>query len=321
VIYITQGHEKSIGLEILLKSLLTLPRTYWPWFQLVCFEQPLRRAITHFSEKFQISGNTLEIGTSQLKCHFLNDKSTIALPQSSECLKYCLDELKHHPNDILITMPTSKDQLFFAGEQVNGHTEYFRKYFEGIPLTMNFLSPKFILLLITDHIPLKDVSRVITSDIIVKRVSTSLEGHSHYFQKIEEVIFSGINPHAGEGGLIGTEEIEIAQAIKILEKKFPQIAWRGPLPGDTLHVEHIPYTKQLLVYMQHDQGLAFFKSQSLFLGANITFGMPFIRLSVDHGTAFELFEKNQANYLGILYVLKLAIELSSRSKKNLPQEE
>ena len=111
------------------------------------------------------------------------------------------------------------------------------------------------------------------------------------------------------------EEKYIKKDILDLEKLYGHI-FSGPFSGDTLHHHQRLDKKQLFVYMYHDQGLAQFKSQYGLIGLNITLGLPFLRLSVDHGTAFDLYGKNKANISGMLFLFKQAFEVVSVNQRN-----
>jgi 4-hydroxythreonine-4-phosphate dehydrogenase len=149
--------------------------------------------------------------------------------------------------------------------------------------------------------------------LIINKLQITLDNFKKYFFPFNEVILAGINPHAGENGILGDEEKHIKSAITELEKSYGKI-FKGPVSGDTLHYLHDSTKNQLLVYMYHDQGLTQFKSQYGLIGLNITLGLPFLRLSVDHGTAFELYGKNKANISGMLYLFKQAFEVMSVNK-------
>jgi 4-hydroxythreonine-4-phosphate dehydrogenase len=173
---------------------------------------------------------------------------------------------------------------------------------------MTFKSTAQHTLLITDHVALKDVPKNITCEKIKHKVKITLDNFRKYFYQFDEVVFSGINPHAGENEILGNEEIHIKKAIIELEKEYGFI-FKGPYSGDTLHHHVNNNKKQLFVYMYHDQGLVQFKWLNGIIGLNITFGLPFLRLSVDHGTAFDLYGKNRANYSGMLFLFKQAFEV------------
>ncbi len=300
MIYVTQGHEKGIGLEIFLKSFLMLSFEQQKQITLICDPTDLQINMLdlHFkSESFKnlnIINNTVGSGFS-----------------STDSLLTALSLIKEE--DILITLPTSKDQLKINGKNMAGYTEFFRAYFGNNNIAMTFKGLHQNILLMTDHLPLKDVPSSINEDLIVNKLSLALDNFKKYFFAFDEVIFAGINPHAGEGGILGKEEIHICNAIVKLEKSYGKI-FKGPLSGDTLHHAENKEKKQLMVYMFHDQGLPQFKSQYGLIGLNITLGLPFLRLSVDHGTAFELYGKNKANITGMLYLLKNSFEVSRVNK-------
>ena len=109
-----------------------------------------------------------------------------------------------------------------------------------------------------------------------------------------EVYISGLNPHAGENGLLGNEENEILDAIENLRELYPRIIFEGPIPGDGIHLQKTKkQAHQLYVYMYHDQGLSPFKQKHGLVGLHMTFGLPFLRMSVDHGTGFEIYGKKK----------------------------
>jgi 4-hydroxythreonine-4-phosphate dehydrogenase len=219
--------------------------------------------------------------------------------QTIDSLLMAIRECKE--NDVLVTLPSSKDQFTVDNISLNGYTEFFRYFYKNIFLPMVFKSPNSNVLLITDHIPLSSVPLTVTTDLILTKINIAIDGFIKYFYPIDEIYYAGINPHAGEGGLIGNEELGL-HLPKNLNIK-------GPLPGDTLHFYQDLQKKQLFVYSYHDQALSKFKSENGVIGLNITFGLPFLRLSVDHGTAFNLYGKNTANISGMIYLLKEALRI------------
>ncbi|MEE3078607.1 MAG: 4-hydroxythreonine-4-phosphate dehydrogenase PdxA [Bdellovibrionota bacterium] len=295
MIYVTCGHEKGIGLEVFLKSYSLLQPSDREKFKLICNEKVLNetRSLTSVQLHFY--------------CSFVEKRpySTSALDQAMSLLS---------ENDILVTMPTSKDQLFFNHQNVVGHTEYFRNYFNK-NVSMFFKSDDANVLLITDHVPLKELSDTITSELIEKQVETTINDYTKYFNAFENVYFAGLNPHAGEDGLLGLEEIKLRTAIKNLKAKFKKINFSDFLPADSMLINNKFSKENLFVYLYHDQALTPFKTLFKTQGANISLGLPFLRLSVDHGTAFDLYGKNVADYMGSYYVLKLALKAHRKSNE------
>lgn len=293
MIFITQGHENSIGIEVLLKSISLLDSNRQREFSLVCFEESVQRTQDSMSLISRCDG---------LNYIYLTD---VNKSQSYSCLDYCLENISD--KDILITLPTSKDQL-----PQTGHTDFFRNYYGMRHIAMSFYTDREKTLLITDHVPLSKVCQEISAQLIFDKVEMALQSYQSLGEPIEEVYFAGINPHAGEQGLLGSEEERVRSAKNRLEKLFPEVLFTGPLAGDSMHIHHGPMSSQLMVYMYHDQALTKFKSENGFLGLNMTLGLPFLRISVDHGTAFDLYSKDCSNYMGMYYALNKAIELKSR---------
>jgi 4-hydroxythreonine-4-phosphate dehydrogenase len=302
MIYVTQGHESGIGLEIFLKSFLLLSKKEKNSIRLVVCKD-------HFKK------NLLDLNFKKENFRDLHIIENIPLTglASSDSLLTALGLIKN--DDILVTLPTSKDQLIFENQKKAGYTEFFRSYFRNDNISMTFKGLSQNVLLITDHIPLREVALKIDSNLIKEKTRITLENFKKYFYSFDEIIFSGINPHAGENGILGNEEKHIVSAISDLTKIYGDI-FHGPFSGDTLH-HHLRKDKhQLMVYMSHDQGLAQFKAQYGLIGLNITLGLPFLRLSVDHGTAFDLYGKNKANISGMIYLFKQAFEVSSVNQRN-----
>ena len=302
MIYVTQGHESGIGLEIFLKSFLLLSKE----------EKKLIRLIVDKNDLIKnLKASNLSINLFRDLVVIENIISTSF--SSTNSLLTALSLITK--NDILVTLPTSKDQLILNEKNQAGYTEFFRTYFNNKNISMTFMGLTQNVLLITDHIPLKDIPNKITAELIKEKIKMTLDCFKKYFFPISEFVFAGINPHAGENGILGNEETVIKEAIVDLEKTYGHI-FHGPFSGDTLHHYLDPEKKQFLVYMYHDQGLAQFKSQYGLIGLNITLGLPFLRLSVDHGTAFDLYGKNTANISGMLYLFKKAFEVISVNQRN-----
>lgn len=294
MIYITQGHEKGIGIEIFLKTFLMLSNKKKESLVFICRKQDLEK-----------NCKDLNIDVKKILNLNLIENNEFSNFSSTNSMLTALEKITS--NDILVTMPTSKDQLILENKKLSGHTEFFRSYFKNQFIIMLFKAFNHNMLLVTDHIPLNSVSNSISKKLIIEKLDIALSEFPKYFTTLDEIIFSGVNPHAGEQGILGNEELEIEEAIIFLKNKH-SVIFKGPYSGDTLHFFENTLN-QLFVYMYHDQGLAKFKSNYGLLGLNITFGLPFLRLSVDHGTAFELYGKNRANNLGMIYLLQEAFNI------------
>ncbi len=299
MIYVTQGHEKSISIEVFLKSCLHLSNIDLEKIIFICKKSSLLKNLNDLNFKYIIEGNELNIYSKKIICSFIDDSEF----QSTACLEKSLLEIKE--NDILLTLPTSKDQLVLNGTIEKGHTEYFRTKFNNNSISMNFISDSDKIILVSDHIPLKDVPTTIKQ----KEIFEKIEYFINKFPDESNYFISGINPHAGEGGLLGNEESLIIKSIQKLSEKLTNKNFYGPIPGDSIYRHS---NEGVLVFMYHDQALSYFKSKNLLRAINLSLGLPFIRVSPDHGTAFNLYGKNTANYSGCLYCLNWSLRYLSK---------
>lgn len=297
-IYITQGHERGIGLEVFFKTALLLSQKVINSLTLLAYKDAVSSTLSCLKIPYKISQDELTVAGRILKTVWLNE---VNHSQSFTSLE--LGMRLAEQGGILFTLPTSKDQ-FPTGA---GHTEYFRGHYQREELGMFFSSPTIKILLISDHIPLSQVSVTLTEEVIYQRLKSSLKALNNWRWNIDQILIAGFNPHAGEKGLIGHEDERINMVIKRLSSEAP-FKMSGPLPGDTILLEKRS-SDDLLVYLYHDQGLGVFKGIQGFIGSNITLGLPYPRFSPDHGTSFGLYGKNLADYRGCAYSLKEAFFL------------
>ena len=288
VIHVTAGLKKGIGLEVFLKSYL-------------CLNSSSQKKFILYTQKSSLNETCALINISP-------DSLTLDIVYTAENESQTLSAINLalkviQPSDILLTLPSSKEEFILNNKIYSGHTEYFRETYHNSNLVMSFISKDLNMLLLTDHIELKNVGDLISEDLIISKVSTFLNSFKN-IRLIHRIFFSGINPHCGENGLMGTDDKKIVSALSKLKKieKFKSIYINGPYAGDTLFFKE-NMKNDLFVYAYHDQGLAVFKQNNGLQGINLTLGMPFIRVSPDHGTAPDLYGKNQANYLGMNYLL------------------
>lgn len=187
----------------------------------------------------------------------------------------------------LVTAPVSKSVINEAGYSFTGHTEFFESYFQVEKVVMMLACQHLRVALITTHLPLKDVSKAITIPLIkavIRQLHQSLV--TDFAISSPYIKVAGLNPHAGESGHLGMEEIEvISPALEDL--KLEGMRLEGPLPADTMFIPQEP-KPDAYVAMYHDQGLPIMKYLGFYDGVNITLGLPIIRTSVDHGTALDL---------------------------------
>ena len=216
--------------------------------------------------------------------------------------------------DAMVTAPLHKGVINDAGIPFSGHTEYLAKHSNAPLPVMMLAADKFRVALATTHLPLKDVSAAITETSLSKVIEVLHHDLQQKFGLDNPTIYiCGLNPHAGEGGHLGMEEIEtITPTIEKFQKQGMDLV--GPLPADTLFTEKYLKNADAVLAMFHDQGLPVLKHSSFGRAINITLGLPIIRTSVDHGTALDLAGKGIADSGSLKAAIKIAIELSSASK-------
>lgn len=205
----------------------------------------------------------------------------------------------------IVTLPVNKKNINQIDSSFRGHTEFFQKIWKEKHVYMTFISDKVKVLLLTTHIPLINVSHNITNKIIKEGIEYSIKLKEKLNIK-KQICFLGLNPHAGENGLIGKEDLKIYEAIK----KYGKNQIIGPLPSDTAFTQKNLNKYGLFISCYHDQGLIPFKMLSFDDGVNLSFGMKYIRTSVDHGTAVDLIGKKKANLNSFINAYKLAVKLS-----------
>ena len=211
--------------------------------------------------------------------------------------------------DAMVTAPVHKGIINDAGIPFSGHTEYIAEHLNATPL-MVLAADKLRVALVTTHLPLKDVAAAISHDSIVDCLN--ILNHDlidKYSIPEPRILVCGLNPHAGESGHLGREEIEIIEPA-IAHAKSTGINVTGPLPADTLFTDRHLKQADAVLAMYHDQGLPVLKYAGFGNSVNITFGLPIIRTSVDHGTALDLAGTGKAENGSLNAAIQLAIELA-----------
>ena len=190
--------------------------------------------------------------------------------------------------DVLVTAPFSKDAMKSAGFDFPGHTEYLAKYSNVDEALMILASPFLRVALVTTHIPINEVSKALTKDAILSKIKVFENSLKRDFNLVRpKIAVFGLNPHAGENGKIGTEEQEqIIPAINAA--KSEGILAYGPFAADGFFGSNAKNQFDGVLAMYHDQGLTAFKALSFEDGVNFSAGLPIVRTSPDHGTAFDI---------------------------------
>lgn len=220
--------------------------------------------------------------------------------------------------DAVVTGPVHKARMYEVGFRFPGQTEFFAERCGVKNFAMCLTGGKLVVALVTTHVPLRKVSRALKQSEIV-RVGLLLEKFLRCRGKTApRIAVAGLNPHAGESGKLGLEEIEIiAPAIEELNSSLVThhslLVFVGPVSPDTVFNRAIEGEFDAVLCMYHDQGLIPLKLHAFHSGVNVTLGLPFPRTSPDHGTAFEIAGKSIARPDSMIAAINLAVELACRS--------
>jgi 4-hydroxythreonine-4-phosphate dehydrogenase len=214
--------------------------------------------------------------------------------------------------DAMVTAPVQKSVLNDAGIAFTGHTEYLAEKTRTPLVVMLLAGGGLRVALATTHLALSEVPRAITRDLVEKIVRIiDRELRERFGIARPRILVAGLNPHAGESGYLGREEIDaIAPAIENLKREGLDV--RGPYPADTLFTPHVLETGDAAVAMFHDQGLPVLKHAAFGKAVNVTLGLPIIRTSVDHGTALDRAGTGEVDAGSLGEAIALAFQMASR---------
>ncbi len=246
----------------------------------------------------------------------LGKSTAIAGEASFKALELAVQDIKRGAIDVLVTAPINKKNIQSDKFPFPGHTEYLARQAESDEVLMLMVSDVLKVGVVTGHIPLKEVANNITIDNIVEKLKI-LDSTLRIDFTIRKprIAVLGLNPHAGDEGVIGNEEEEII--IPAVNKaKEEGIMALGPYPADGLFGSDRLKNFDAILAMYHDQGLAPFKALAFTNGVNYTAGLPFIRTSPDHGTAYDIAGMNKADKESFLNAIYLAIDAFKNRKEN-----
>jgi 4-hydroxythreonine-4-phosphate dehydrogenase len=217
----------------------------------------------------------------------------------------------------MVTAPLSKKFLQEAGYSFPGHTELLAHLSGVSEFAMGFLTERLRVVLATIHIPLRAVVESVNADLIARKLRLILTEFPRLGLPCGKVAVAGLNPHAGESGILGDEDMgSIEPAIRRVRIDYPSATIEGPLPGDTLFWRAFNGEFDVVLAMYHDQGLAPIKLIGFGEAVNVTLGLPYIRTSVDHGTAFDIAGKGIARHDSMMTAIRWALRLTAcRSQK------
>ena len=231
---------------------------------------------------------------------------------SAKSIEMAVDLAEKKKIDGIVTGPISKEALAMAGYSYTGHTEMLAALF-GVPdCQMMMVSGDFRVLILTRHLPLREVAGTLTRDRIVTAVRVAGDALERDFGiERPRIAVAALNPHAGDGGLIGDEDERVV-APAVSELRETGLCVEGPFPADSLFHLQRRRGYDALVALYHDQGMIPFKMEAFGRGVNVTVGLPVIRTSVCHGTAYDIAGDSKADVGSLEAAVELAVECCER---------
>jgi 4-hydroxythreonine-4-phosphate dehydrogenase len=239
-------------------------------------------------------------------------------PAALASIRRAVEDVLADRASAIVTNPVAKNVLYRSGFAEPGHTEFLGRLAAeatGKPVhpVMMLWSPELAVVPVTIHLPLREVAKVVTTDLIVE--TGRIVAHdlaARFAIRRPRLAVAGLNPHAGEEGAMGEEDAAIvAPAVKKL--KAEGIDAHGPLPADTLFNERARTTYDVALCMYHDQALIPIKTLAFDHAVNVTLGLPFVRTSPDHGTAFDIAGSGRADPSSLIAALTLAARLAANA--------
>ena len=297
-IAISIGDLSGIGAEIALKAHNTISEVCDPIY---CINRDLfSQAAKFLDKKLPQELELCEVaGDFKIQKGVVNKESG---RYSYDSFMKAVELCETKEANAVVTLPIHKEAWMLAGLDFKGHTDLLRKHFDKEAIMM-LGCPQMFVALFTEHIPLKEVASSLTYEKL-KRFLLDL----HNSIPKEKIAVLGLNPHAGDNGVLGNEEQIITKVIEDLNKEIDFEQFVGPVVPDVAFAPYFRKNYNYYVAMYHDQGLAPLKALYFDESVNISLNLPIIRTSVDHGTAFDIAYTNQADTLSYINAIKSAIE-------------
>jgi len=297
---VSVGDLNGVGIEIALKAHAEISKLCEPIYcinshmlsqasKLLNIEVPNDFKIWHVEGEFEIKPSEVDMACG--KYSYDSFMSAIRLCEIKEARA-------------VVTMPIHKEAWMLAGLDFVGHTDLLRQHFKQDAIMMLGCDKMFVALY-TEHIPLKDVASTIQTD---KLLTFFLDLHKSIGDK--KVAVLGLNPHAGDNGVLGDEEKDIQRAIELANSSIGKDLFYGTVVPDIAFTPHFRKNYNYFVAMYHDQGLAPLKALYFDESINVSLNLPIIRTSVDHGTAFDIAYKGEAKTLSYINAVKSAISFT-----------
>lgn len=324
---LTLGEPAGIGLDITIAAWLRRRELNLPAFYLLGDEASIARRAQALGADVRIASVTAGeaeaaftdalpvVGTGAHATAEPGKPDASSASAALASIRQAVTDVREGRAGAVVTNPIAKSVLYRAGFRHPGHTEFLAELAaEGgrVPQPVMMLwSPRLAVVPVTIHVSIRDALAQLTSELIVSTVRiVATELKSRFGIARPRIAVSGLNPHAGEDGSLGDEEqTVIAPALETL--RHDGIEARGPLPADTMFHEAARSTYDCAVCMYHDQALIPIKTVAFDDAVNVTLGLPFIRTSPDHGTAFDLAGTGKANAASLIAALRLASRMAA----------
>ncbi len=312
---VTMGDPLGIGIEITGMSWLKRRDRKLPPFYMIGHLETISRSLQHLDDTIEIteiddSGQTAKVFDTCLPVIQPPETDTIE-GQIIGSIKLGVDHCLNGRAGGLVTNPIHKKRLYAAGFTHPGHTEYLATLTKRPGAAVMMLACEELKVVpATVHIPLNTVPQILTVEALKKTISIT---HADLVERFAipkpRIVVAGLNPHAGEEGSIGTEELTILKpAIDDLQKDGLNVT--GPFPADSLFHKAARVKYDAAICMYHDQALVPIKTIDFDNGVNVTLGLPIIRTSPDHGTADDIAGKGIANPASLIAAIKMAADMS-----------
>jgi 4-hydroxythreonine-4-phosphate dehydrogenase len=313
---ISLGDPGGIGYEITLKALLALSKTVD------------LRTITLFGKEALLTHpqlapiwDSLPIKPKIVNCSEENQEIDLSTESATngqiaiDAIQKAISFFKNGKISALTTAPINKKSLHLAKSPYTGHTTLLQDAFDNTPVSMGFYTPTLKTVLATIHIPLSKVSSQLNRDLLETTLNNTLSFCELLGIEKPKIALAGLNPHAGEDGLFGQEEQRtLSPFVKAMQEKKHPI--EGPFSPDTLYKRQLDGEFNMSISLYHDQGLIPIKLMGFGKAVNVTLGLPMIRTSPDHGTAFDIAYQDKANPNSMKSAIELALSLLKETHKN-----
>jgi 4-hydroxythreonine-4-phosphate dehydrogenase len=322
---LTMGDPAGIGPELTLRAWIARASLSSPFFALA---DP--KALGALARRLGLEAPIAEVSPAEASAAFARALPVVALaapadarpgvsdprfaPAVIEAIERAVGYARIGEASAIVTNPIAKATLYAAGFEFPGHTEFLgalaAKWGAPAQPVMMIWSPALAVVPVTIHVALSEVPKLLTRELIASTARIVAADMTRRFSLARpRLALAGLNPHAGEGGAMGREEIDvIAPAIRELRAEGLDVV--GPLPADTMFHPAARARYDVALAMYHDQGLIPAKTLAFDAGVNVTLGLPFVRASPDHGTAFDIAGKGLANPASLIEALRLAARLA-----------